>query len=105
MDSRFGLSQLELRASCNDAAAMIEELGSMSRMPSSRGRPFMNREHDQPVALLQLGMLVELVEHDLGSASRLSSTTMRMPSRSDSSRKSLMPSMRLSFTSSAMRSI
>ena len=37
-----------------------------------------------------------------GMASRLSSTTTRMPSRSDSSRRSLMPSIFLSRTSSAM---
>ena len=37
-----------------------------------------------------------------GIASRLSSITMRMPSRSDSSRRSLMPSSFLSRTSSAM---
>ncbi len=37
-----------------------------------------------------------------GFASRLISTKMRMPSRSDSSRRSAMPSMRLSLTSSAI---
>ena len=36
------------------------------------------------------------------TASRLISMTMRMPSRSDSSRRSAMPSMRFSRTSSAM---
>ncbi len=39
-----------------------------------------------------------------GTASRLSSTMTRMPSRSDSSRRSAMPSMSLPCTSSAMRS-
>ena len=39
------------------------------------------------------------------TASRLSSMTMRMPSRSDSSRRSEMPSMRFSRTSSAIFSI
>ena len=38
-------------------------------------------------------------------ASRLSSTTMRMPSRSDSSRRSLICSIFLSFTRPAMLSI
>ena len=37
-----------------------------------------------------------------GFASRLISTKMRMPSRSDSSRRSAIPSMRLSFTRSAI---
>ncbi len=40
-----------------------------------------------------------------GMASRLISMTMRMPSRSDSSRRSEMPSTRFSRTSSAIRSI
>ena len=37
-----------------------------------------------------------------GFASRLISMKMRMPSRSDSSRRSAMPSIRLSLTSSAI---
>ena len=40
-----------------------------------------------------------------GTASFFRSMTMRMPSRSDSSRMSAMPSMRLSRTSSAIFSI
>ena len=47
-------------------------------------------------------MLVELVQHDLGVRARFSSITIRMPSRSDSSRRSLMPSIFFSRTSSAM---
>ena len=39
------------------------------------------------------------------TASRLSSMTMRMPSRSDSSRRSATPSIRFSRTSSAILSI
>ncbi len=40
-----------------------------------------------------------------GTASRFSSMTMRMPSRSDSSRRSEMPSSRFSRTSSAIFSM
>ena len=65
MDARFGLAQLELRAPRDDTAAMIEELGEHVAQGQLARPALMNRQHDEAVALLQLGMLVELVEHDL----------------------------------------
>ena len=47
------------------------------------------RDHVDAEAGLHLGVLVELVEHDLaGSPPRFSSITSRIPERSDSSRRS-----------------
>jgi hypothetical protein len=54
---------------------------------------------------LQLARTVELVEHHVGHRIARISITTRMPCRSDSSRMSEMPSMRLSRTSSAIFSI
>ena len=48
--------------------------------------------------------LYRLLSTTSGSSPRLSSNTTRMPSLSDSSRMSEMPSRRFSFTSSAIRS-
>jgi hypothetical protein len=45
-----------------------------------------------PERRLQLGVLVEIVEDDFRHFAARSSMTMRMPSRSDSSRRSEMPS-------------
>ena len=63
------------------------------------------REVDDPEGHLHLGVGEQLVEYDLFHGVRRSSMTMRMPSRSLSSRRSVMPSILLSLTSSAMFSI
>ena len=62
-------------------------------------------QHDDAERRLQLRVLVEVVEDDLGTSPRFSSITIRMPSRSDSSRRSEMPSIVFSRTRSAIFSI
>ncbi len=78
---------------------------SMSLSGSSCGRPLTSARLITPKVVWSLVYLYSLLRITEPSASRLSSITTRMPSRSDSSRMSLMPSMRLSRTRSAISSI
>ena len=58
-----------------------------------------------PKVVCKAVCLKRLLSTFIGWASRFSSMTMRMPERSDSSRRSLMPSILPSLTSSAIFSI
>ena len=99
-------SQVELRAAGDDLEPVRDEaLDQLLQVHHARAA-VVDRQHDGAERGLELGVLVEVVEDDLrASAPRLSSITTRMPSLSDSSRMSEMPSIFLSCTRSAMFSI
>ncbi len=103
---RPGLGQLEFRAAGDDHPAVLDvEL----QRPFQREQPRLAVDQRQQLHAerrLQRRVLEELVEHLLAAGRPLgSSTTMLMPRRSDSSRRSEMSSSRPSRASSAMRSI
>ena len=61
-----------------------------------------NRQHDNPKGALKRRVLVKMIENDVWERIFLSSTTMRIPVRSLSSRSAEIPSTRLSLTREAM---
>ncbi len=66
VQARLGLAQLELGAAGQHAPAMVEEgVQHLAQVHLARP-PLVDPEHDQPVALLHLGQLEELIEHHLG---------------------------------------
>ena len=86
---RLGLVELELGAP-DDDLVLEGDVGLEHLEQRERARHAADQgDVDDAEGGLQLGVLVELVEHHLGMASRLSSMTSRMPVRSDSSRRSV----------------
>ena len=101
----LGLAQLELGAAADDFAAELDEaLDELEQVEDLRPAAD-DRQHDDAEARLQRRVLVEVVQTTSGTSPRFSSMTIRMPSRSDSSRRSEMPSIVFSRTRSAIRSI
>src|SRR5215212_6872745 len=103
-DVRSRLGPLELVA--RPAGDYLELVGDvvLEDLPVRERTGYAVHERHQvhAEALLHLGVLVEVVQHDLGTASRLSSMTTRIPLRSDSSRRSEMSVSLRSLTSSAI---
>jgi len=63
------------------------------------------RQHDDAEGGLHLSVLIKLIDDDIRISPRPSSSTIRMPSRLDSSRRSEIPSILLSRISSPIFSI
>ncbi len=64
MQSRLGFLQLETRAPRENNFAMLEERDEHLQQRHLLGPALVDAEQDDAVALLHLGELVELVEHD-----------------------------------------
>ncbi len=77
----------------------------MSRSDSVLGTPSTNANMFMPNVVCMALCLKSLFRTTLGMASRLSSITMRMPDRSDSSRRSEISGMCFSRTRSAIFSM
>src|SRR5215472_15738738 len=66
VQARFSLAQLELRAACHHTPAMVQKRDHHLAQVHLARPPLEDTQHDEPVALLHLGQLEELVEHNLG---------------------------------------
>ena len=95
------------RRSCSVRRRTTSRRNSMNRSMrsssgSSRGRPSAMARVMMPNDVCSWVCLCRLLSSTSGTSPRRSSITMRMPSRSDSSRRSAMPSITLSRASSAI---
>ncbi len=70
MQAGLGLAQFELRAPREHDLAMVDEGEQHLAQVELARAALVDREHDESVALLHLGELVELVEHDLAARRR-----------------------------------
>ncbi len=100
----FCLVEFELAAPPDDVTAVVQVVLEQFLQRQDSRLAVDQREVDDAEGGFE-AVFEQLVLDDLRIAFCLSSTTTRMPSRSDSSRRSRMPSMVPSFTWSAMRSM
>ena len=98
------LLEVELAAAPDHLAAVVEERLERFLEADRLRLPVDEREHVDGEGRLQRGELEQLrLDGRRRAGARDSAITIRMPSRSDSSRRSETPSMRLLRTRSAMR--
>jgi len=93
--ARLRLAELELRPTPHDVAPNSTKLSISSSRFITFGRPADDGEHDDAKASCNCVCLYRLLRTTSGTSPRFSSMTMRMPSRSDSSRRSAIPVDRL----------
>ena len=98
-------AQLVLRAAAHHVHAVLDEQAQQFEQAQLARLPGDDRQQNHAERFLHLRLLEEVLRMICGSSSRFISMTMRMPSRSLSSRMSAMPSIFLFWISSAMCSI
>ena len=100
-----GLVEFKLAAAGNDIFLMVEIVvqdlfeRQDARMAVDEG------QHDDAERFLELRVFIQFIQDDIGIDIGRSSTTMRIPLRSDSSRRAVMPSISLLRDKSAMDSM
>ena len=98
----FGLAQLEHGSAANDLAAVIDVMFHHLLEIENERAVVDENQIDYAETALHLSMLVQLVENDIVLTPLRSSIQTRIPSRLDSSRRSVMPSIFFSLIRSAI---